>query len=246
MKKTIIFSLLLILFLTACTKKQVDEVISAIPFIGGDEEINEAVLKKDVELCKKLSGKDALAQLRRQNRCVEKVAKASSNYLACYLIKDVDDPDEVDYKAGNECAIAVAVETAELGACEEIERKGFGAEKCYAKLAPVLKDATLCAKVGEGTIWNNCIKDTAKAAENIAICDNFEASGLKGSCQADVARVKEDASLCERIEREDYKNNCYKNIAVKTKDTSLCDNMSTDSRKEQCRKSVEPINQKKQ
>lgn len=249
MRKKIILVLLPVLFVlvfTGCTKKDAQEIIRLIPLVGGDEEINEAVLKKDIELCAKLEGKDDLARVRRQNKCVENVAKAIGDFHACFLIKDIDDMEEIDGKAARDCATDIAIETVDVSVCEEIDNFNYDVTKCYAELAPKLKDASLCSKAGEGTSWNNCIKETAKADENIAICDNFEASGSKGSCQADVAVVKGDPSLCERIEREDFKNNCYKNIALNTEDASLCDKTSTEKRKEQCREDLEKAKQKKQ
>lgn len=242
-KHFVVLAVFLSVFMfSGCTKKEVKEAINMVPLVGGDEEINEAVIKKDPNLCNKLKGKDELATRRRQSDCMGKVARAMEESTVCFNMKDNE--GNTDVKAAERCSIDIAVETKDLSVCEVLGKStAYNSKKCYSKLAPILKDASICAKAGEGSEWKTCIRETAKASEKIEICDNFDVHTLKAACQVDVAVAKGDASLCERIENKNRKDSCYQSIATKTKDSTLCDKVSVESKKEACRKKLEVISQ---
>jgi hypothetical protein len=154
-----------------------------------------------------------------------------------------------------ESYIQIAIETKDVTYCdkilENVQDAALLTERCYAKLAYVNSDPSLCA-VSFDTVLSGpgCYTQLAILSNDDLICLEidrlYSEKGWQdidihvGNCYQDYAAYYADASVCELIEydRDPSPYYCYIAIAENHGDIQVCDNIEN-ALKETCEQSAD-------
>ena len=195
-----------------------------------DEEIQHAVDKGDAGLCLKIKDEDANDELRRQNKCLDRVAEKTNDPKACKLI--VGDESRM-----NNCFKSVAAGLAKEEVCEEINNNEKLKASCFADVGIASGNESLCAKKGLSA-WEkkNCYTKIAENKKDETICDNLENEREKAECYKFVGVVAESIEICNKIPKSQaiQRTRCINGIAQTKKSIDICTEHGDDDNEETC------------
>ncbi len=209
-KKVLIVCLLLLfnLTFTGCSMWDI---------FAPDEEIQRAVDKGDKGMCLAIKDKDANEELKRKNKCLDKVAEKTNDPKACKMI--VGDANRM-----NRCFKTVAVGLGKEDICEEINDDKLKMS-CFADVGIASGNESLCAKEGLSVYdKRECYTEIAKNKKDETICDNIENERSMAECYKEVGVIAESVEICKKIlaTQEIWKVNCINNIAMNQKNVKVC------------------------
>ncbi len=184
-----------------------------LDFLFEDPITQEAIDKKDPEICKQLDNE------RDKLQCFRKVAVADKNPDICKnYLKD-------NAEAQDDCYMYVGPEVNNLDICNKITDPKKKSE-CYMQIGINKKDANICSqtkKLNEQA-GSECYKEVAISKNNPDLC--AESTGrYKDDCYAILAENNNRVDLCKEVNTLYLKENCYQNIAEATNKPEICDNL---------------------
>lgn len=152
----------------------------------------------------------------------EKPEQEATSKEDCEIISDTQTRDVCYYN------VFVKQEKVEsLEDCNKMAVKKFLKEACYAKVAELKGDKTICPEIQTESTKSVCYSDVACVTGDISICEMFETEKSPTNaatvlCYKCVAKKLDDESVCEKIKDNYVRSDCYMDIAYEKNDASLC------------------------
>ena len=164
---------------------------------------------------------------------------------------ECQDSDESNAQCRYKYYTQMAMETEDLSHCVTIHTfEGAAlAEKCYAKMAYVTNDPSLCEDSFEKISSPGCFTSLAILSEDYSICQELDRIYTEkgspdgkirvGQCYNDYAAYYADADVCALIEydRDPSPYMCYIDIAENHGDAQVCDKIEN-ALKEDCQEAA--------
>ncbi len=182
----------------------------------------ETLEEKALKVCNKIIEKGE------KKNCIAQVLGDKS---ICLDIASAQEEEElepiVDTEA--ECLFALAYQKGNPNICDEI--KTGKKTICYAWLAGVVQDESLCEKLMGGDRKDLCFRKVAFSKSSMELCNKIESEDRKHTCKA---LIQNNLSLCDAIDNQAEKGTCIAGISQIRNDISLCDKIGDDIGKISC------------
>jgi|GEM_PF-4784682 len=239
MKKTIILIIMMTAMLSGCLDLFMDDPIT-----------QEAIDKKDPEICKQLDEKSE------QERCFRRVAEETKNPDICgeYFRNNQEGMDD--------CLMHSAPEADNLDACKKITDsvkkarcyKDIGVNRndenicaetkkideksgseCYSQVAITKNNPELCKEITTEYLREQCFREIAVASNKPEVCDNLADPDKIAACKGQVTgNIKE----CEKIQDTNEREKCIVAAAPQSGSEEDCEKIKNQKLKEDCYQNV--------
>ncbi|MCU0653715.1 MAG: hypothetical protein MUD10_05660 [Candidatus Pacebacteria bacterium] len=144
--------------------------------------------------------------------------------------------NNLEYDLNGFCHSAVAMEQKNAEACKTLPQADK--EKCYALVARVTADASVCDRIpvpyADLNAKDDCYREAARTAQDESICPKITDTWYKDWCYANVAVAKLDISICDRSSDQDAKDECWSNLAEAKSDLSICEAIAEAKNRDDC------------
>jgi hypothetical protein len=88
-------------------------------------------------------------------------------------------------------------------------------------------NATICRKITEDDIRDDCLKDVGIITRDSNICYSIQNQANKDTCLSHVGGATGEAALCEHIINTKERDSCYKETGIINRDVTLCGKIET-------------------
>ena len=123
------------------------------------------------------------------------------------------------------CLTAEAIAKGNPGVCGAAQSRD-SRSFCYARLAELLNDSTLCSKVEDGYTGSECFYDVAVRTKDPSLCSHVSSDPFqyysRDVCYTMLAELRNDSTLCSNVQDTSKSNSCFYHMALRMKDPSLC------------------------
>ncbi len=109
------------------------------------------------------------------------------------------------------CYVNVADKTQSLMPCDKCSSDSK--YLCYAMIASMKNDLTICDGIPDIDYKNNCYNEVASSSKDVSICERITIISQRDSCYYNYAAKNEDPSVCNKITKVSDLNDCLSNAS---------------------------------